>query len=70
MPELKQLSIQYPRTLKTIPLDITKQDSVDQALESAKPLLPNGLDILLNNAGKNPQPNTPFEKLYVLFILY
>ncbi|KAF5311840.1 hypothetical protein D9619_002309 [Psilocybe cf. subviscida] len=63
VPELKQLSVQYPRTLKTIPLDITKQSSVDQALESAKPLLPNGLDILLNNAGKNPQPNTPFEKL-------
>ncbi|KAF9470835.1 NAD(P)-binding protein [Pholiota conissans] len=61
-PELQALVAKNPK-VKAIPLDITNQASVDAAVEAATPLLPNGLDYLVNNAGKNPQPTTSFEAL-------
>ncbi|KAF9475581.1 NAD(P)-binding protein, partial [Pholiota conissans] len=62
-PELKTLAAKNPEHLKLIQLDITSQESVDSAVEAATALLPNGLDYLVNNAGKNPQPTTSFENL-------
>ncbi|KIM43817.1 hypothetical protein M413DRAFT_389065 [Hebeloma cylindrosporum] len=62
-PELVALAAKNPKALKVIELDITSQSSVDAAVAAATPLLPNGLDYLVNNAGKNPQPLTKFEDL-------
>lgn len=53
----------HPNSLKLVELDISSQQSVDKAVETVTPLLPNGLDYLVNNAGKNPQPKTSFEDL-------
>ncbi|KAF8193700.1 hypothetical protein BJ912DRAFT_960133 [Pholiota molesta] len=61
--ELQALAKTHPNTLKVVELDITSQESVDRAVEAVTPLLPNGLDYLVNNAGKNPQPTTAFEDL-------
>ncbi|KAF8184692.1 hypothetical protein BJ912DRAFT_1032348 [Pholiota molesta] len=61
-PELQALLAKNSR-VKAIALDITSQESVDAAVAAATPLLPNGLDYLVNNAGKNPQPTTSFEAL-------
>ncbi|KAF8962120.1 hypothetical protein BDZ97DRAFT_1733307 [Flammula alnicola] len=62
-PSLTALAAKYPKTLKVVEMDITSQESVDKAVEIVTPLLPNGLDYIVNNAGKNPQPNTKFEDL-------
>ncbi|KAF8958901.1 hypothetical protein BDZ97DRAFT_1667971 [Flammula alnicola] len=62
-PELQALAAKYPKNIKVVALDVTSQESVDKAVETVTPLLPNGLDYLVNNAGKNPQPNTRFEDL-------
>ncbi|KAF9479147.1 NAD(P)-binding protein [Pholiota conissans] len=62
-PSLTELAAKYPDTLKVVEMDIISQESVDKAVEIVTPLLPNGLDYLVNNAGKNPQPNTKFEDL-------
>ena len=59
------LAAKHPEALKLVELDITSQESVDKAVAAATPLLPNGLDYLVNKAGKNPQPLTKFEDLYV-----
>jgi len=61
--ELNALAAKHPKSLKVIQLDITSQDSVDKAVAAATPLLPNGLDYLVNNAGQNPQSQTTFEDL-------
>jgi NAD(P)-dependent dehydrogenase (short-subunit alcohol dehydrogenase family) len=61
--ELQALSAKHPKNLKLVELDISSQESVDKAVEAVTPLLPNGLDYLVNNAGKNPQPTTSFEEL-------
>ncbi|KAF8196527.1 hypothetical protein BJ912DRAFT_900306 [Pholiota molesta] len=63
VPELQSLAEKHPNNLKLLELDISSQESVDRAVEAATPLLPNGLDYLVNNAGKNPQPTTSFEEL-------
>ncbi|KAF8182633.1 hypothetical protein BJ912DRAFT_977346 [Pholiota molesta] len=57
------LAAKHPEHLKLVELDISSQESVDKAVETVTPLLPNGLDYLVNNAGKNPQPTTSFEEL-------
>jgi len=51
------------KNLKVLTLDITSQSSIDAAVAAATPLLPNGLDYLINNAGKGVQPLTKFEDL-------
>jgi NAD(P)-dependent dehydrogenase (short-subunit alcohol dehydrogenase family) len=66
-PELQALAAKHSN-IKIVQLDISSQESVDKAVETATPLLLNGLDYLVNNAGKNPQPNTSFEELYVLVV--
>jgi NADP-dependent 3-hydroxy acid dehydrogenase YdfG len=63
VPELQSLAEKHPNNLKLVKLDISNQESVDRAVEVATPFLPNGLDYLVNNAGKNPQPTTSFEEL-------
>ncbi|KAF8953124.1 hypothetical protein BDZ97DRAFT_1873910 [Flammula alnicola] len=62
-PEIQALAAKNPKSLKLVELDVTSQASVDKAVEAATALLPNGLDYLVNNAGKNPQPTTRFEDL-------
>ena len=61
---LNELASKY-KNLKVVALDITNQSSIDAAVEVVTPLLPNGLDYLVNNAGQAPQPLTKFEDLYV-----
>ncbi|KAF8884422.1 hypothetical protein CPB84DRAFT_1685889, partial [Gymnopilus junonius] len=51
------------KNLKVINLETTNQASVDGAVAAATPFLPNGLDYLVNNAGKNPQPMIEFKEL-------
>jgi NAD(P)-dependent dehydrogenase (short-subunit alcohol dehydrogenase family) len=62
--------MKHPNILKLVKLAISSRESVDSAVEAATPLLPNGLDYLVNNAGENPQPTTSFEALYVSIPLY
>ncbi|KAF9562040.1 NAD(P)-binding protein [Agrocybe pediades] len=59
--DLNTLALKHPQSLKVFLLDITSQQSVDEAVAKITPLLPNGLDYLVNNAGQNPQPTTTFE---------
>jgi NAD(P)-dependent dehydrogenase (short-subunit alcohol dehydrogenase family) len=61
-PELNALAAKN-KNLKVVTLEITSQSSIDAAVATVTPLLPNGLDYLVNNAGKNPQPLTKFEDL-------
>lgn len=63
--ELNDLAIKN-KNLKVVTLDITRDSSVDAAVVAVTPLLPNGLDYLVNNAGKGIQPTTKFEDLLVL----
>jgi NAD(P)-dependent dehydrogenase (short-subunit alcohol dehydrogenase family) len=61
------------QSVKIVQLDIGSQESVDKAVETLRPppcSFPtwHGLDYLVNNAGKNPQPNASFEELYVLVL--
>ncbi|KAF8196493.1 hypothetical protein BJ912DRAFT_923328 [Pholiota molesta] len=56
--------MKHPNNLKLVKLAISSRESVDSAVEAATPLLPNGLDYLVNNAWENPQPTTSFEALY------
>ncbi|PPQ90787.1 hypothetical protein CVT25_012616 [Psilocybe cyanescens] len=62
-PSLVALASKYPDSLKVIELDVEKPESIDKAVSEATPLLPNGLDYLVNNAAKNPQPTAKFEDL-------
>ncbi|PPR06691.1 hypothetical protein CVT26_001452 [Gymnopilus dilepis] len=59
---LNELASKY-KNLKVVALDITSQSSIDAAVDVVTPLLPNGLDYLVNNAGQAPQPLTKFEDL-------
>ncbi|KAH9478023.1 putative oxidoreductase [Psilocybe cubensis] len=62
-PSLVALSARYPKTLRVIELDIESPTSIEKAVIASTPLLPSGLDYLINNAAKNPQPSTKFEDL-------
>ncbi|KAF8192916.1 hypothetical protein BJ912DRAFT_1093720 [Pholiota molesta] len=62
-PSLTDLASKHPDTLKVVELDITSQESVDKAVAIVTPLLLNGLDYLINNAGANPQPTVKFDDL-------
>ncbi|KAL4248719.1 NAD(P)-binding domain superfamily protein [Abortiporus biennis] len=50
---LQELRKQYPDTKRLIllSLDISKPETITKAAEDAEKLLPNGLDVLINNAG-------------------
>jgi len=52
--ELQNLAKQYPQTLHLIPLEVTEQDSIHQAVSQVQNLT-HGLDILINNAGIDPE---------------
>ncbi|PPQ95079.1 hypothetical protein CVT25_002602 [Psilocybe cyanescens] len=62
-PALVALASKHPKALKVIELDVESPSSIEKAVAEVTPLLPNGLDYLINNAGKNPQPSAKFEDL-------
>ncbi|KDR79276.1 hypothetical protein GALMADRAFT_243198 [Galerina marginata CBS 339.88] len=62
-PELKALAAKHPKHVFVLDLDVNSDASVAKAVETVTPILPNGLDYLVNNAGYNPQPLTKFEDL-------
>jgi NAD(P)-dependent dehydrogenase (short-subunit alcohol dehydrogenase family) len=47
-------------------LDLGSPESIENAAAEATKLLPDGLDILVGNAGANDQPKPTFEELFVL----
>lgn len=62
----KDLELKYPKTrFQLVQLDVTDPDSVANAVSLLveSPLLTNGLDYLVHNAGIHPQPFATFEKL-------
>ncbi|KAF5336368.1 hypothetical protein D9611_006578 [Ephemerocybe angulata] len=61
---LKALSEKYPSSrLALVKLDVTKSDDIAKAVETITPLLPNGLDHFISNAGVFPQPLATFDEL-------
>jgi len=66
---LQDLSSKFPKEqLALVQFDITDPESIKRGAAEASTLLPNGLDYLVNNAGVNYQPLTPFEDIdYDLF---
>jgi len=69
VPALKDLASKYPKErLQLVHLDVADATSVEKAVEIVTPLLPGGLDYLINNAAIHPQPLVKFEDLdYQLF---
>lgn len=62
----KDLELKYPKTrFQLVQLDITDPESVANAVSllTTSPLLADGLDYLVNNAGIHPQPFATFETL-------
>ncbi|KAF8877998.1 hypothetical protein BD779DRAFT_1228150 [Infundibulicybe gibba] len=56
------------KRLAVIQLDVADTKSIEHAVAEATPLLPHGIDYLINNAGVNFQPSAPFENMdYELF---
>jgi NAD(P)-dependent dehydrogenase (short-subunit alcohol dehydrogenase family) len=47
-------------------LDLGSPESIENAAAEATKLLPEGLDVLVGNAGANDQPKPTFEELFVL----
>ncbi|KAF5336366.1 hypothetical protein D9611_006572 [Ephemerocybe angulata] len=61
---LKALSQKFPESrLALIKLDVTKADEIAKAIEAATPLLPQGLDYFISNAGIINKPLTSFDDL-------
>jgi NAD(P)-dependent dehydrogenase (short-subunit alcohol dehydrogenase family) len=52
--ELHDLAMQYPQALHLIPLEVTEQASINQAVSQVQNLT-DALDILINNAGVDPE---------------
>ncbi|KAF9041484.1 putative short-chain dehydrogenases/reductase [Panaeolus papilionaceus] len=62
---LKQLTTRYDSNrLQLVPLDVSKQDSINAAVEeTARIVGDNGLDHLILNAGTNHQPLATFDNM-------
>ncbi|PMD19994.1 putative short-chain dehydrogenases/reductase [Hyaloscypha hepaticicola] len=62
--ELQKVLSQYPKDRAAIvELDIDNPDSIKDAAAEVSKLLPEGLDVFVNNAGVNYQPSPLFEEL-------
>lgn len=68
---LQKLKAEYPSNerLVLLDLDVSKVDSIRAAVKTLEPLLPNGLDNLVSNAGVSYSSMKTFEEMYVLFPL-
>jgi len=65
--ELQALISQYPKDRAAVlQLDLGSPESIEAAAAEATKLLPEGLDVLVGNAGANDQPKPTFEELFVL----
>ena len=65
--ELQKVLSQYPKERAAIvELDIDNPDSIKDAAAKVSKLLPEGLDVFVNNAGVNYQPSPLFEELFVV----
>ena len=49
-------------------LDLADIESIQRAASEVEKLLPEGLDVLVGNAGANDQPIPTFENLFVVAI--
>jgi NAD(P)-dependent dehydrogenase (short-subunit alcohol dehydrogenase family) len=64
--ELQTLLSKYPKEQSNIvQLDIDRPESIKNAAVEVLKLLPEGLDVFVNNAGVNFQPAATFEELCV-----
>jgi NAD(P)-dependent dehydrogenase (short-subunit alcohol dehydrogenase family) len=64
---LQKLKAEYPQNdrLILLDLDVSSVESIRAAVKTLEPLLPNGLDNLLSNAGVSYNSMKTFEELYV-----
>jgi NAD(P)-dependent dehydrogenase (short-subunit alcohol dehydrogenase family) len=51
-----------------VQLDLADIESIQRAASEVEKLLPEGLDVLVGNAGANDQPIPTFENLFVVSI--
>ena len=66
--ELQKVLSKYPKERAAIvELDIDNPDSIKDAAAKVSKLLPEGLDVFVNNAGVNYQPSPLFEELFVVY---
>jgi NAD(P)-dependent dehydrogenase (short-subunit alcohol dehydrogenase family) len=67
---LQNLKTQYPQNdrLILLDLDVSKVESIRAAVKTLEPLLPNGLDNLVSNAGVSYSSMKTFEEMYVFFL--
>ncbi|TFK36262.1 putative short-chain dehydrogenases/reductase [Crucibulum laeve] len=64
--ELQALTDKYPKDrLFIVKLDVQSEESVAEAVKEITPLLPNGLDYVINNAGVHIQPMTSFAEINI-----
>jgi NAD(P)-dependent dehydrogenase (short-subunit alcohol dehydrogenase family) len=67
--ELQELISKFPKDRAAlVQLDVGSPDSIEKAAIEVSKLLPQGLDVLVGNAGVNDQPKATFEELSVLFL--
>jgi NAD(P)-dependent dehydrogenase (short-subunit alcohol dehydrogenase family) len=65
--ELQKVLSKYPKERAAIvELDIDNPESIKGAAAEVSKLLPDGLDVFVNNAGVNYQPTQLFEELFVM----
>lgn len=64
---LQKLKVEYPQNdrLILLDLDVSNVESIRAAVKTLEPLLPNGLDNLLSNAGVSYSSMKTFEEMYV-----
>jgi NAD(P)-dependent dehydrogenase (short-subunit alcohol dehydrogenase family) len=64
--ELQALLSKYPKDRAAlVQLDVASPESIEKTAIEVSKLLPQGLDVLVGNAGVNDQPKTTFEELSV-----
>jgi short-subunit dehydrogenase len=67
--ELQELAAKYPKDRVTlVQLNLANIESIERAASEVEKLLPEGLDVLVGNAGANDQPIPTFENLFVVAI--
>jgi len=60
---LQDLKAKHPERLLLVPFDLVDPAKIELAAEQASAFLPNGLDYLINNAGVNNIPISPFAEV-------